>query len=75
VKMRLHRAHRQIQRRRQFLVTHPLHIVPVDQHLILNRQPFNRLLQPIAQQQIAECAIVGGRLVPRPIVSVIDVID
>ena len=35
VEVRLHRAHRHVQRLGEILVTHALHVVPVDQHLVL----------------------------------------
>ena len=34
MEVRLHRAHRHVQRLGQILVTHALHVVPVDQHLV-----------------------------------------
>src|SRR5688572_26179536 len=65
-----HRAHRQVQRLGEVLVSHALQVVPVDQDLVLERQLFDRLLQPILDDQVAKRAIVRGGLDARAIVFI-----
>ena len=67
-------THRHVQRLGEILVFHPLQVMPVDQHLVWDRQLFDRLLQPVIQHQFTERWILDGRLNLRPLL-VIDVVE
>ena len=57
IQLRLHRAERQLQRLGQPFVLHAVQIVRGDQQPVIRRQPRDRLLEPIAQLEIAELPI------------------